>query len=255
MFVHLHNHTEYSLLDGAIKIDRLPRLAAEMEMPAVAITDHGNLFGAIKFYQAAERAGIKPIIGSEVYIAPESRLKKSKDLTIPEASFHLTILATDLEGYHNLVRLVSIGYLEGFYYRPRIDREVLSQHARGLIGLSGCAKGEIPYWIMKGEQDRARDCLASYIEILGKDNFYIELMRLGLEDEEYLIDQLVSLSREFDVPIVATNDCHYPTSSDTFAHEVLLCIQTKKRLTDKDRMRFNTTQVYFKSPKEMAQLF
>jgi len=254
-FVHLHNHTEYSLLDGAIKLERLPRAAAEMEMPAVAITDHGNLFGAIKFYQAAERAGVKPIIGSEVYIAPESRLKKSKDLTVPEASFHLTLLAKDLDGYHNLIKLVSIGYLEGFYYRPRIDREVLAQHSKGLIGLSGCMKGEIPYWILKGDVERARNALGSYLEILGKDNFYLELMRLGLDGEEYLIDQLVQLAREFDCPIVATNDCHYLTAKDTFAHEVLLCIQTKKRIRDRDRLRFKTNQVYFKSPKEMAQLF
>lgn len=254
-FIHLHNHTEYSLLDGAMKIDRLTELAAKYKMPALAITDHGNMFGAIKFYKSAHRRGIKPIIGIETYIAPRSRLEQSKNIRIPESSFHLTLLCEDETGYKNLIKLSSLAYLEGFYYKPRIDKEILSQYHKGLIGLSGCLKGEIPYKIGMGDIKGAKKSLQEYQDILGKDNFYIEIMRLGIKKEERVHKELISLANEFDAPLVATNDCHYFHPDDYKAHDVLLCIGTKKTLSDRERLRFETHYAYFRSPEEMAKLF
>jgi DNA polymerase-3 subunit alpha len=254
-FIHLHNHTEYSLLDGAMKIDRLIQRAAQYEMPALAITDHGNLFGAIEFYKSAHRAGIKPIIGIETYVAPRSRLDQSRDVRVPESSFHLTLLCEDETGYKNLIRLASSAYLEGFYYKPRIDKELLSQHRKGLIGLSGCFKGEVPYRIAMGDVDGARRALAEYVDIFGSEHFHLELMRLGMRTEERVNSELIKLAHEFDVPIVATNDCHYLDREDYKAHDVLLCIGTKKTLADRERLRFESREVYFKSPQEMARIF
>jgi len=254
-FIHLHNHTEYSLLDGAMKIDRLTELAAKYKMPALAITDHGNMFGAIKFYKSAHRRGIKPIIGIEAYIAPRSRLDQSKNIRIPESSFHLTLLCEDEIGYKNLIKLSSLAYLEGFYYKPRIDKEILLQYHQGLIGLSGCLKGEIPYKIGMGDIEGAKKSLQEYQDILGKDNFYIEIMRLGVKKEERVHKELINLANEFDAPLVATNDCHYFHPDDYKAHDVLLCIGTKKALSDRERLRFETHHAYFRSPEEMAKLF
>ena len=254
-FIHLHNHTEYSLLDGAMKIGRLIERAAKFEMPALAITDHGNLFGAIEFYKSAHRAGIKPIIGIETYVAPKSRRDQSRDVRVPESSFHLTLLCENETGYKNLIKLSSAAFLEGFYYKPRIDKEILSQHCKGLIGLSGCFKGEVPYRIAMGDTDGARRALGEYIDIFGPENFHLELMRLGLRTEAKVNDELIRLAHEFDVPIVATNDCHYLDRDDYKAHDVLLCIGTKKTLTDRERLKFESHQVYFRSPKEMARIF
>ena len=254
-FIHLHNHTEYSLLDGAMKIARLTERAAKFEMPALAMTDHGNLYGAIEFYKSAHKRGIKPIIGIETYVAPKSRLDQSRDMRVPESSFHLTLLCENEAGYKNLIRLSSVAYLEGFYYKPRIDKEILSQHCKGLIGLSGCFKGEVPYRIARGDLEGARRALAEYVDIFGPDNFHLEIMRLGMRTEAKVNSELLKLSHEFDVPVVATNDCHYLNRDDYKAHDVLLCIGTKKTLSDRERLKFESHEVYFKSPQEMARLF
>jgi DNA polymerase-3 subunit alpha len=254
-FVHLHNHTEYSLLDGAMKIDRLAELAARYKMPALAITDHGNLFGAIEFYKAALRHGIKPIIGIETYVAPKSRFDQGRDVRIPESSFHLTLLCANETGYRNLIKLSSSAYLEGFYYKPRIDKELLAQYHEGLIGLSGCFKGEIPYRLGIGDNNGARQALQDYQTILGKDNFYLEIMRLGLKTEDKINAELLKLSNEFDVPIVATNDCHFFNQDDYKTHDILLCIGTKKVLSDKERLKFESHYTYFRPPEEMMKLF
>lgn len=254
-FIHLHNHTEYSLLDGAMAIENLIEIASKYKMNALAITDHGNLFGVIEFYKTARNAGIKPIIGMEAYIAPKSRFDQSKNTKIPESSFHLTLLCENETGYKNLIKLSSLAYLEGFYYKPRIDKELLQHYGKGLIALSGCYKGEVPYYIGTGDPKSAKKALGEYQEILGKENFYLEIMRLGLKNEEKVIGELVNLSREFDAPIVATNDCHYYSSEDYKAHDVLLCIGTKKVLSDKERLRFETREAYFRSPEEMVKRF
>lgn len=255
LFVHLHNHTEYSLLDGAMKIDRLTELAAKYKMSAVAITDHGNMFGAIEFYKSAHRHGVKPIIGMETYIAPRSRKDRSKNLRIPESSFHMTLLCKDETGYRNLIRLSSIAFLEGFYYKPRIDKEILARHSAGLIGLSGCLKGEVPYLLGMGAHDEAKKALLQYQEIFGRDDFYVELIRLGVKREQAIHTELIGLAKECDAPLVATNDCHYFFPEDYKAHDVLLCIGTKKTLSDRERLRFETRHAYFRTSDEMAKLF
>ncbi|MGB3479801.1 MAG: DNA polymerase III subunit alpha [bacterium] len=254
-FIHLHNHTEYSLLDGAMRIDRLTDLAAKYKMPALAITDHGNMFGAIKFYKSAHRRGIKPIIGIETYIAPRSRTDRSKNIRIPESSFHLTLLCKDETGYRNLIKLSSAAYIEGFYYKPRIDKDLLASLHKGLIGMSGCLKGEIPYKIGMGDIKGAKAALQQYQDIFGKGNFYIEIMRLGLKKEERVHTELLKLANEFDAPLVATNDCHYFYQDDYKAHDILLCIGTKKTLSDRERLRFETHHAYFRTPEEMSKLF
>lgn len=254
-FVHLHVHTQYSLLDGACRINRLAQVAKEWGMPALAITDHGNMFGAIEFYQEVKKAGLKPIIGCEVYVAPKSRKERSSPRGITDASFHLVLLAKDWQGYQNLVRLVTAGYLEGFYYRPRIDKELLSQHSQGLIALSACLKGEIPQALARGNTDEARQAVRQYIEIMGRENFFLELQSNGLAEQRIVNRELVALAKEFDLPLVATNDCHYLEAKEALSHEVLLCLQTGKTLDDPKRMRFGTDQFYFRSPQEMAACF
>ncbi|MEO0155520.1 MAG: DNA polymerase III subunit alpha [candidate division WOR-3 bacterium] len=254
-FIHLHNHTEYSLLDGAMNIEELIKLAHKYEMEALAITDHGNLFGAIEFYKTARERGVKPIIGMETYVATGSRKDQTRDSRIPESSFHLTLLCENETGYRNLIKLSSFAYLEGFYYKPRVDKELLMTYREGLIALSGCFKGEIPYRINIGDLKGAEYALQEYQEIFGKDNFYIEIMRLGLKNEEETIKKLLEFSQRYDAPIVATNDCHYFSADDYKAHDVLLCIGTKKTINDKERLKFETHQAYFRSPKEMADLF
>ncbi len=253
-FVHLHNHTEYSLLDGAIKISSLVQKAKEFQMPAVAITDHGNLFGAVEFYKTCLDFGIKPIIGCEVYCAPVSRWDKKITPEIPEASFHLTLLCQNFEGYKNLVKLVSLGYLEGFYYRPRIDKELLGEYSQGLIALSGCLKGEIPYYLSRGEEERAERACEEFKEIFGK-NFFLEIMRIGMKEEDKIIRGLLSLRDRFGLKICASGDCHYLAKEDKMAHEVMVCIQTNKKLSEKKRLSFESEEIYFKSPEEMTTLF
>lgn len=253
-FVPLHLHTEYSLLDGSIKIDELIELASHYRMPAVAITDHGNLFGAIEFYKKVSKAGIKPIIGCEVYVAPASRFEKKGAVT-PESSFHLILLAKDNDGYRNLVTLVSKAYTEGFYYKPRIDRGLLAQYSGGLIGLTSCLKGEVPYYLNRDMLDKARESALEYKNILGPENFYIELQHNGLEAQERVNRKLVELARELHIGVAATNDCHYLRKEDARAHDILLCIQTGKTVSDKDRLHFESDEFYFKSPEDMKRAF
>jgi len=256
-FIHLHNHSDYSILDGAITVDRLIDKAAEFGMPGVALTDHGNMFGAIEFYQKARKKGIKPIIGQEFYIAPRSRLEKdSRAAGNGKENFHhLLLLAMDLEGYKNLIKLSSIAYTEGFYYKPRIDLEVLRNHSRGVICSSACLGGEIPMLILQGKRREAEAAAGRFAEIFGPERFYLELQDNGIPDQKKVNTELVEISRRLNIPLVATNDCHYLTRAHSFSHEVLLCIQTGKILNDENRMRFPTDQFYFKSPDEMLALF
>ena len=254
-FVHLHNHTQYSLLDGACRIDDLIALAKEYKMPALAITDHGNMFGAIEFYKRTVSAGIKPIIGCEVYVAPVSRHKKEPIKNLSDAAYHLILLAKDLTGYKNLIKIATIGYLEGFYHKPRIDQEILRDYSDGLIALSSCLKGEIPRQILAGKYEDAKKTAIKYVDIFGENNFYFELQDHSLEEEGRVCRELVGISREMLIPLVATNDCHYLKKEDYLAHDALLCIQTGKKITDDDRMRFTTDQFYFKSPAQMEELF
>ena len=252
-FVHLHNHTEYSLLDGASKIKPMLQAAAKMKMPALAISDHGNMFGAVDFFFAAMKAGVKPIIGCEVYIAPGSRFEKSGKHG--ENYYHLMLLCKDEEGYRNLVKLVSAGYLEGFYYKPRIDKDLLAAHAKGLICLSACLKGEVPNLIIKGKVDEAREAAKYYKELFGEGNYYLELQDHKIEDQYKANEELLKFSKELNLPVVATNDCHYIEKVHSKLHDILLCIQTKRNFSDIDRMRFPSNEFYMKSEEEMRKVF
>ncbi|MCM8804349.1 MAG: DNA polymerase III subunit alpha [Candidatus Omnitrophica bacterium] len=253
-FVHLHLHTEYSLLDGMCRIEQVTKIANRMGMSSLSITDHGTMAGAIKFYTTCIENGIKPIIGSEMYIAPKTRFDK-KNIENRISSFHITLLAKNNNGYKNLMKLSSLSYLEGFYYRPRIDKEILAKYSNGLIGLSGCLHGEINWYLKNDDFQKAFEIAGIYSEIFGKDNFYLELMYLGLEEEKKIIPQMLELSKKIGIKVVATNDCHYLNKEDSFAHEVLLCIQTSSKIEDQDRFKFQTNQIYFKSPEEMIKLF
>jgi DNA polymerase-3 subunit alpha len=253
-FIHLHLHTQYSLLDGACRTPELLSLAKEYKMDSLAITDHGNMFGAIDFYLEAQRAGIKPIVGCEVYIAPGSRLDKTPG-SIDEASFHFILLARDETGYQNLMKLVSLGYLEGFYYRPRIDKEALTRHQKGLIGLSACLKGEIPVLLQQGRFNDALKTADDFLHMLGKDNFYLEIQENLIPEQKKVNSGLIKISRELNIPLIATNDVHYLNKDRAASHEALLCIQTQTTLDDPNRLRFQTDEFYFKSPAEMKELF
>jgi DNA polymerase-3 subunit alpha len=251
-FIHLHLHTQFSLLDGACRINELLKLAHEYKMESLAITDHGSMFGAIDFYMEAQKAGIKPIIGCEAYVAPASRLEKNSR-GIDEAAYHLILLARDETGYQNLMKLVSLGYLEGFYYRPRIDKEILAQYAKGLIGLSACLKGEIAVLLQQKRLNDAIKTADDYAHILGKDNFYLELQENKIPEQKLVNEGLLKISRELNLPLVATNDVHYLHKQDAESHEALLSIQTQTTLNEPNRMRFQTDEFYFKSPQEMKQ--
>lgn len=248
-FVHLHNHTQYSLLDGASKIKRLVEKAVENKQKAIAITDHGNLFGAPEFYKTAKDAGLKPIIGSEFYITPTSMYEKDT-----KERYHLILLAKNLQGYKNLVKLSSKSFLEGYYYKPRIDRELLRKHSGGLIALTACIKGEVPNAALKGDLNRSRRIIDEYIDIFG-DDFYLELQNHGIKEEIIANNYLIEFAREKNVKLVATNDIHYISREDAAAHDILLCLSTGKEYNDPTRMKFTTDQVYFKSSDEMASLF
>ncbi|MCX7974740.1 MAG: DNA polymerase III subunit alpha [Candidatus Aminicenantes bacterium] len=251
-FIHLHNHTEYSILDGALRLEDLVEAAFQANMPAVAITDHGNIFGAVAFFKLAKARGLKPILGCEVYLAPKSRFDRSTD----EAhNYHLVLLVKDSRGYRNLCHLITNSYLEGFYYKPRIDKEILAQHSQGLIGLSSCLKGEIAVHLLRGEEKEAEEVAAAYASIFGPGNFYLELMDHGLPQQREVNRGLIRLSKKLGLPLVATNDIHYLRQEDAATHDVLLCIQTNKKLSDPDRLRFGSTEFYFKSPAQMARLF
>jgi len=253
-FVHLHVHTQYSLLDGTIRLDDLFRKAKEYQMPAVAMTDHGNLYGAIDFYKHAYKYGIKPIIGCELYCAPKSRFDKTGHGNGVTAS-HIVVLARNMQGYKNLMKLTTAGFLDGFYYRPRIDKEILTRHSEGLIGMSACLHGEIAANLLRGNAEEALRAAKQYREIFGEGNFFIEIMENGLPEQKTVNRGLIELGKNHGFPLVATNDCHYLDRSDEEAHEVLLCIQTGKTMDDKERMKFGTDQFYFRSPEEMKSLF
>ncbi len=253
-YVPLHLHTEYSLLDGGIRIDDLIAKAKKFNLAALSITDHGNLFGAIEFYNKVSKAGLKPIIGCEVYMAPKSRFNRGSNRS-QESSFHLILLCRDLDGYRNLCRLVSSAYIEGFYYKPRIDKDILEQYSGGLIGLSSCMKGEVPYYLASGNVDRAREAALEYRRILGAENFYLEIQANEMPEQEVLNRQIIELSKDLHIPVVATNDTHYLLKDDSKAHDVLLCIQTGKTLNDSNRMKLSTEAFYFKSPDEMKENF
>ena len=253
-FVHLHVHTQFSLLDGACRLNELLDLAKKYDMPACAITDHGNMFGAIEFYEKAVSKGVKPIIGSEIYVAPESRFDKTSH-GIKGASYHLVLLAKNLTGYKNLMELVSIGYLEGFYYKPRVDKEVLRKHSKGLIALSACLGGEIPHFLMSNQHDEARKVAKEYADIFGEDNFYLEIQDNQLSEQNKVNSEIIKLSKELKLPLVATCDVHYLDKNDAEAHDALLCIQTQTTIDNTDRMKFQTDQLFFKSPEEMYTAF
>jgi DNA polymerase III subunit alpha len=251
-FVHLHLHTDYSLLDGACEIGELTAEAARRGMPAVAVTDHGNLFAAANFFHKAGTHGVKPIIGCEVYVAPDNHKNRGSDA---ERSNHLVLLAENEEGYRNLIQLVSTGFLDGFYYKPRVDHDLLQQHSKGLIALSACLRGEVADALVSEKYDQAKTNAYRLRDIFGKGNFFLEVQDQGMEIETRINRDLVQLSRETGIPLVATNDCHYLTRSDAHAQEVLMCIQTGKTMSDSQRMKFPTDQFYFKTAEEMAEVF
>src|SRR5215468_2134122 len=251
-FVHLHLHTEYSLLDGSIRMRELMKKAAEFGMPAVAMTDHGNLFGAIEFYQEAQRAGVKPIIGCEVYVAPGSH--KDRPPSRRDSAYHFTLLAENETGYKNLVKLVTAAHLDGFHYAPRIDKELLAARSAGLIGLSGCLAGEINSAIQANNIEKAKQSAAEYRDILGTENFFLELHDHGMEEQKKCNAVLVQIARDLDVGLVAANDVHFLQRSNHEAHDVMLCIGTGKMVQDESRMRY-LPELYFKSPAEMRQVF
>ncbi len=252
-FVHLHVHTQYSLLDGAIRIDPLLKRVADFDMDAVAITDHGTMFGALTFYEKATQAGIKPVIGCECYLAPR-RLTDKTPLDKSGLS-HLILLAENMEGYRNLCKLTTIAQLQGFYYKPRIDKELLKQHRKGLIGLSACLHGEIPMLIQEGRMDQADEAARYYLKILGEGNFFLEVQNNGIDVQVAVNQALLDMSQRLSIPLVASNDCHYLDKGDVRAHDVLLCVQTGKTVYETDRLKFGTDQLYLKSKAEMVDAF
>ena len=253
-FSHLHLHTEYSLLDGAIRISDLLNKVKSQGMEAVAITDHGVMYGVVDFYAQAKKAGIKPIIGCEVYVAPGSRFEKTV-VRGAESAYHLVLLAENQEGYRNLVQLVSKAFLEGFYYKPRIDKVLLQEHHQGLIGLSACLAGEIPSLIVAGEREKAEKIALEYAEILGKDNFFLEIQENKIPEQKIVNQALLEIGNKYGIQLVATNDCHYLEAEDASVHDVLLAIQTATTLDDPKRLRFPTNEFYLKSPEEMERDF
>jgi DNA polymerase-3 subunit alpha len=252
-FVHLHLHSEFSLLDGACRIEELLDRAAELRMPALAITEHGNMFSSISFHDQARKRGINPILGCEVYVAPGDR--RTKNGTPGETANHLVLLAETKEGYHNLIKLVSAGYTDGFYYKPRIDKDLLAQHARGLIGLSSCLKGEVATGIRTEQQQKAIHAAATYRDILGSGNFFLEMQYQGIEEQTIVNTGLLPIASELGLPLVCTNDVHYLKNSDFKPHDILLCIGTGKTVNDVDRLRYHGDQFYLKTPDEMAVIF
>ncbi|MBD3264244.1 MAG: DNA polymerase III subunit alpha [Candidatus Omnitrophica bacterium] len=252
-FTHLHVHTQYSLLDGACLLEKLVKKATQFKLPSLAITDHGNLFGAIRFYELCMKNGIKPIIGCEVYVAAKSRF--DREGKTGEGNYHLILLTKNNQGYRNLIKLVSFSYIEGFYYKPRVDKDLLAKYHEGLIASSACLKGEIPSLILSGKTKEAYKVADEYLNIFGKGNFYLELMENGMDEQRKVNLTLIKMSKELDIPLVATNDVHYLEDNESFAHEVLLAIQTQTTLSDPNRFRFNSDTFYFRSPQEMKNIF
>src|SRR6266542_496446 len=252
-FVHLHLHSEYSLLDGACRIEELLDKAVELKMPAMAITEHGNMFSSVIFHDQARKRGINPILGCEVYVAPGDRRTKSG--TPGETANHLVLLAQTKEGYHNLIKLVSAGYTEGFYYKPRIDKDLLAQHSAGLIGLSSCLKGEVAEGLYKDRYEKARNAAGAYRDILGPNNFFLEMQYQGIEEQRVVNSHIPKLAAEVGLPMVCTNDVHYLKQDDSKPHDILLCIGTGKNVQDADRLRYASDQFFLKTPEEMARVF
>src|ERR1700681_2058261 len=250
-FVHLHCHTDYSLLDGACEISQLMDLAVEQKMPAVAMTDHGNLFGAVEFYNKAREKGVHPVIGCEVYVAQQGHTNKSDT----NRYNHLVLLCENQEGYRNLIQLVSTGYLDGFYYKPRIDKDLLSRHSKGLIALSACLRGDINETLLQDRYEDARRIAYEYTDLFGLKNFFLELQDQGLEPDAKVMPLVHRLASDTGIPLVATNDSHYLRKTDARAHEILLCIQTGKSMSDLNRMRFEQEAFYVKTREEMMELF
>ena len=253
-FVHLHLHTHYSLLDGANQLTPLLNQVRDFGQTAVAMTDHGNLFGAIDFYQKAKSQGIKPIVGCEAYLAPGSR-RQREGLLAHNDYYHLILLATNLKGYHNLIKLSSKAYLEGFYYKPRMDKELLQEHHEGIIALSGCLSGEVPQLIGQQDIEKATQTAGEYQEIFGKDCYYLEIQANGLEQQLIANRGLIEIHKKLGIPMAGTNDCHYLKKEDARPHEIMLCLQTGKTLKDTNRMKFDTDQLYVKSTEEMVEEF
>ena len=247
-FTHLHLHKEYSLLDGCCRITKLIDAVASR-----AITDHGVMYGAIDFYKEAKKKGIKPIIGCEVYVAPNSRFDKQKQ---PDGNYsHLVLLCENNEGYQNLIKLVSAGFTEGFYTRPRVDRELLEKYHGGLIALSACLAGEIPRALMNSNYDKARDIALWYKNVFGENNFFLEVQNHGIQEQQAVNAYIIKLSRELGIPLVATNDVHYIEKDDSFMHKVLLCVQTGSKIGDKNTLEFKTEEFYLKTEQEMQKAF
>lgn len=251
-FVHLHVHSEFSLLDGANRIKDLPVRAKELGMDAIALTDHGVMYGAIDFYKACKKEGVKPIIGCEVYVAPRGRFDKEPG--IDNKYYHLILLAKNNEGYKNLSKLVSLGFVDGYYYKPRIDLEILEKYHEGLICLSACLAGAVNQALLNGNNEKAEEIALWHKKVFGED-YYIEIQNNGIQEQVLANQKLITLARKLDIPLVATNDAHYLKREDAYNHEVLLCIQTGKRMSDVDRMRFDTDELYIKSPEEMSDYF
>lgn len=252
-FCHLHTHTEYSLLDGEASIKKLVARVKELGMDSCAITDHGSMYGVVDFYREAKAQGIHPVIGCEVYMAPRSRFDKVHD--IDNKTSHLILLAENQRGYKNLIKLVSAGYIDGFYYKPRIDFEMLKEHSEGIIALSACIAGEVPKALLRGDYDEAKKIALKYAEVLGKDNYFLEIQDHGLSEQKRIIPDMLRLSEETGIGLVATNDIHYLKKEDAKYQDVLMCIQMEKKVDDPDRMKFETEEFYIKSPEEMMALF
>lgn len=253
-FTHLHVHTEYSLLDGSSKIKELVKRTKELGMDSIAITDHGVMYGVIDFYRAAKEEGIKPIIGCEVYVASGSRFEKEVN-TKEQRYYHLVLLAENNQGYHNLMKIVSKGFVEGFYYKPRVDYEVLEKYHEGIIALSACLAGEVARNLERGLYEEGKKAALRYQDIFGKGNFFLEMQDHGIAAQKTVNQQLMRLSKEIGIDLVATNDIHYTYAADVDAHDILLCIQTGKKVADENRMRYEGGQYYCKSPEEMEKLF
>ena len=252
-FTHLHVHTEYSLLDGASRIKNLVARAKELGMTSLAITDHGTMYGVVDFYKEAKKQGIHPVIGCEVYVAPRSRQEKAS--VDGEYAYHLVLLAENEVGYRNLVELVSKGYCEGFYYKPRIDHEILAAYKEGIIALSACLAGEIPAALLRGQEEKAESLAREYLELFGPEHFYMELQDHGMPEQKELNPLLAALAAKLGISLVATNDLHYVEKKDSESHDVLMCIQMGKTVDEEGRMRFPSDEFYLKSGEEMAELF
>ena len=253
-FTHLHVHTEYSLLDGSNKIQEYVNRVRELGMDSAAITDHGVMYGVIDFYRAARAAGINPILGCEVYVAPGSRFDREIG-SGDDRYYHLVLLAENNQGYANLMKIVSKSFVEGFYYKPRVDLQLLEKYHEGLIALSACLAGEVARFLTRGMYEDAKAAALRYQDIFGKGNFFLELQDHGIPEQQNVNQQLLKMHRETGIELVATNDVHYTLAEDAQPHDVLLCLQTGKKLSDENRMRYDGGQYYVKSPEEMERLF